>query len=92
MTKYEVLQLRKMIADAEFVENMTIQLNTLNMRYAQEMINIEKLARTVEDYELLTSALWDAYEHEISVLKELCVKHNINKGTMMKLFGGVYND
>lgn len=89
MTKYEVLQLRKMIADAEFVENMTIQLNTLNMRYAQEMINIEKLARTVEDYELLASALWDAYEHEISVLKELCIKHNISKGAMMKLFGGM---
>jgi len=92
MTKYEILQLRKMIADAEFVENMTIQLNTLNMRYAQEMINIKKLARTIEDYELLTEALWDAYNHEIEVLKNLCIKHNIDKGTMMKLFGGVYND
>ena len=56
------------------------------------MSNIEKLAQTLEDYELLTEALWDAYEHEVSVIKELCIKHNIDKGTMLKLFkGGVYN-
>jgi hypothetical protein len=58
-----------------------------------ETQNIERLAQTLEDYELLTSALWDAYNHEVKVLKELCIKHNIDKGTMLKLFkGGVSND
>lgn len=93
MNRYEFLTLRKMIANAEFVENITIQLNTINLRFAEETSNIERLAQTLEDYELLTSALWDAYNHEIEVLKDLCIKHGVDKGTMLKLFkGGVCND
>lgn len=93
MNKFEILTLRKLIADAEFVEDITIQLNTINLRFAEETSNIERIAQTLEDYELLSNALWEAYEHEVQTLKDLCIKHNIDKGTMFKLFrGGVHND
>ena len=86
MSKYEILQLRKMMAEAEFVESITIRLNELNYIYARNMESIERLADNTEDYELMCSALWDSYEHEIEVLKELCIKHNISKAVMFKLF------
>jgi hypothetical protein len=86
MSKYEVLQLRKLIADSEFVENVIIRLNELNIIYAQNMESIEKIAENTDDYELMTSALWDAYEHEITVLKEMCIKHHVSKANMFKIF------
>lgn len=92
MTKYEILQLRKLIADAEFAEQVTIDLNSLNVQYAQDLYNIERLAQTVEEYELLTSALWEAYTYRVQTLKDLCIKRKLDKGRMIKIFGGVAND
>lgn len=86
MSKNEILQLRKMIAESEFVESITIRLNEMNLIYARNMESIEKLATTTEDYELLASALWDAYEHEVAVLKEMCIKHHVSKANMFKIF------
>lgn len=86
MSKYEVLILRKLIADSEFVENVTIRLNELNLIYARNIESIERMATTTEDYELMMSALLESYEHEVAVLKEMCIKRKIDKATMFKIF------
>lgn len=86
MTRNELYVLRKMIAEREFVETIKIRLNEINYIYASNMMSIEKMEITMEDYELMTSALWESYEHEIALLKETCIKHNVSKATMMKLF------
>ena len=86
MSKYEVLQVRRMLAEQELVEKVSIRINELNMLYIQNMDSIEKTAQRIEDYELLTSALWDAYSHEIDVLKQMCIQHGVSKSNMFKLF------